>query len=91
MNPNLILRSVVIRPPAGGAPMKKKSKGREIAGLVHACLGCGWESAPVSGPAAWKKIPKHECPKARFEGSGDRQGAMVGPRFNFRESEGGGR
>jgi len=86
---NLILRSVVIRQ-LGPAPMKKKSKGREIAGLVHACLACGWESAPVSGPTGWKKIPKHECPKERFEGPREDQGAMVGPRFNFRESEGGG-
>lgn len=87
--PNLILRSVVIRLPAN-APMKKKSKGREIAGLVHACMACGWESAPVSGPAGWKRIPKHECPKARFEGPRDDQGAMLGPRFNYRENPNGG-
>lgn len=85
----MVLRSVVIRLPAN-APMKKKSPGREIAGLVHACMACGWESKPVKGPSDWKRIPNHECPKQRFEGPRDDQGAMIGPRFNYRENSNGG-
>jgi hypothetical protein len=57
----LILKSVQLRPPAA-PPMGRKARGREVAGVVHHCVVCGWESEPCQTlAAAWSK-PAHECP-----------------------------
>jgi hypothetical protein len=73
--------------------MKRKVRGRDTAGLVYACLVCGWESSPLKGhqPNFRAAELRHTCPVERFEGPGDRQAAVVGPRFTHRESEVGGR
>lgn len=84
----IVLRSVTIRPD-GPAPMKRKARGREIAGMVYACLLCGWESKPIAGakPNFRQAEQDHACAAERFEGHRARQAAMVGPRFTHRDCD----
>lgn len=88
--PRIVLRSVTLRP-QGPPPMKRKVRGREVAGMVYACLACGWESKPITWPPNYSAAEKaHHCQLVRFEGDHNDQAAFVGPRFTHRERDGGG-
>lgn len=84
--PRLVLRSVTIRPD-GPPPMKRKVRGREVAGLVYACALCGWESKPITGAPNYARAERsHQCPAGpRLDDDG--QAALVGPRFTHRDSD----
>jgi hypothetical protein len=57
---SLILKSVTLRPPDRPS-LKRKARGREVAGVVHYCPECRWESEPCRTLAETRKKPFHEC------------------------------
>lgn len=86
MNPRIILRNVILRP-QGPIPMRRKARGREVAGMVYLCRLCGWESAPIKGAPNYAAAERHHvCTESRLEGADGRQLAMAGPRFPHRDT-----
>jgi hypothetical protein len=57
----LVLKSVVLAVPDRSV-FKKKARGNQVAGVVHYCPACKWESEPCRTMAETRRKPAHECP-----------------------------